>query len=185
MAVTVEAFLADAYLAGTFAGTSAGVHGLLDAGSVIELRDVATVTLEHLSDGRAERAPTGSVATDEILFAAIPLDPDAPLIHHVYYTVKLSLGPYEIVGEMAMFPGFDPGRALTRPASDFIDLMKSEVTIATPSGPLEHAFDLLSVNRFAVEKVVCEVDVTFWFPGAEQEPTADEGPQSPPLTRPP
>ena len=184
MAVSVEAFLAEAYLAGTFAGTSAEVHKLLDAGSVIELRDVALVTLDHLADGAAERAPVGTVATDEILFAAIPPDPDAPLIHHVYYTVKLSLGPYEILGEMAMFPGFDPGRALTRPASDFIDLMNAEVTIATPSGALEHAFDLLSVNRFAVEKVDCEVDVTFWFPGAEQAPTPDEGPQSPPLQRP-
>jgi len=185
MAVSVEAFLAEAYLAGTFAGTSAEVHKLLDAGSVIELRDVALVTLDHLADGTAERAPAGSVATDEILFMAIPPDPDAPLIHHVYYTVKLSLGPYEVLGEMAIFPGFDPGRALTRPASDFIDLQNAEVTIATPSGAIEHTFGLLSVNRFAAERVVCEVDVTFWFPGAEQEPTADEGPQSPPMQRPP
>jgi len=184
MAVPLEAFLADAYLAGTFAGTHAELHDLLAAGSVLELRDVTLVALDQLADGTPPAALAGSLAPDEILFAALPPDPEAPLIHRVYYTVKLGLGPYEVVGEMALVPGFDPGRALTRPASDFIDLRDTEVRIATASGGLEHTFELLSVNRFAVERVECEIDVTFWFPGAEQEPTSAEGPQSPPLQRP-
>ena len=185
MAVALEAFLADAYLAGTFAGTHAELHESLAAGSVLELGDVSLLALDQLAEGTPEHSLTGSVDPDEILFAGLPLDPDAPIIHRVYYTVKLALGPYEVVGEMAIVPGFDPGRALTRPASDFVDLQDTEVRITTPSGGLEHTFEFLVVNRFAVERVECEIDVTFWFPGAEQAPTADEGPQSPPMQRPP
>jgi hypothetical protein len=174
LAAPVEAFLADVYVSGTYEGTPAELHGLLDGGSLVELTDVALVPIAELTDGTAEHAPTGSIAADEVLLAALPHDPDAPHIHRVYYTVDLDVGLYAVTGEMAMLPGFDPGRALTRPASDFIDLREAEVRIATPSGAVEQAYEHLVVNRFAVEHVACEIDVTFWFPGATQELPPEE-----------
>jgi hypothetical protein len=169
LAAPIEAFLADVYLSGTYEGTPAELHGLLDGGSLVELTDVALIPIVQLTEGTAEHAPTGSIAADEVLLAALPHDPDAPHIHRVYYTVDLDVGPYAVTGEMAMLPGFDPGRALTRPASDFIDLREAEVRIATPSGAVDQAYEHLVVNRFAVERVGCDIDVTFWFPGATQE----------------
>jgi hypothetical protein len=174
LAAPVEAFLADVYVSGTYEGTPAELHGLLDGGSLVELTDVALVPIAELTDGTAEHASTGSIAADEVLLAALPHDPDAPHIHRVYYTVDLDVGLYAVTGEMAMLPGFDPGRALTRPASDFIDLREAEVRIATPSGAVEQAYEHLVVNRFAVEHVACEIDVTFWFPGATQELPPEE-----------
>jgi hypothetical protein len=169
LAAPIEAFLADVYVSGTYDGTPAELHGLLDGGSPVELTEVAVIPIVELTAGTPEHAPTGSIAADEILLAAVPHDPDAPHIHRVYYTVDLAVGPYEVTGEMAMLPGFDPGRALTRPASDFIDLHEVEVRIATPSGTVEQSYEHLVVNRFAVEHVDCEIDMTFWFPGATQQ----------------
>jgi hypothetical protein len=170
----VEAFLAEAYVSGTYEGTTAELHGLLDGGLVVELTDVALIPIARLTDGTAEHSPTGSIAADEVLLAALPHDPDAPHIHRVYYTVDLTVGAYTVTGEMAMLPGFDPDRALTRPASDFIDLREAEVRIATPAGEVEQAYEHLVVNRFAVERVACDIDVTFWFPGATQELPPEE-----------
>ncbi len=174
MAVSVEAFMPDAYLAGTFAGTSAALREQLDQGSSVELSDVTLVPLVGMAEGIAEHAPVGSMTPGDLCMAALPVDPDAPHIHRVYYTVDLGLGPYSVVGDMAMLPGFDPGRALTRPATEFVELFGAEVRIATPSEEIVQAYDHLSVNRFAVERVSCEVDVTFWFPGATQELPAEE-----------
>jgi hypothetical protein len=169
LAAPVEAFLADVYVSGTYEGTPAELHGLLDGGSLVELAEVDLIPIVELTDGTPEHAPTGSIAADEILLAALPHDPDALHVHRVYYTVDLDVGLYAVTGEMAMLPGFDPGRALTRPASDFIDLREAEVRIATPSGAVEQAYEHLVVNRFAVEHVACEIDVTVWVPGATQE----------------
>jgi hypothetical protein len=174
MAVPLEAFLAATYLAGSFEGSVAELRSLLDAGSVVELSDVTVVAIADLAAGAAERSPVGSLAAGEVLLAALPLDPDAPLIHKVNYPVELALGPYTVAGMISMFPGFDPTRALTRPQSDFMDMHDAEVAIQTAGDDLVQPYDTLVVNRFAVERIRAEIDMTFWFPGAEQEPIAEE-----------
>jgi hypothetical protein len=179
MSVALEAFLADLYLAGTFEGDPEQLRGLLEAGAVVRLSDLTLVPLAELTTGTPERSEVGSVAADEILLAAPPPDTVAQTIHKVVYPVELTVGPYEVTGQLALLPGFDPGRALTRPSSYFMDLRDAIVHIrAVGDGEaIDQPYELLSVNRFAVERVACEIDVTFWFPGAEQELTAEE--QSP------
>jgi hypothetical protein len=174
MTVPLEAFLADLYLAATFEGAPEELRGLLDAGALVPLREVTLVALADLAGGAPERSAVGSVSADEVLLAALPPEPVAQSIHRVRYPLELWLGPYHVTGEMAILPGFDPGRALTRPASYFIELRQAEVHIETGGGGLDQPYELLSVNRFAVERVVAEIDVTFWFPGAEQELTVEE-----------
>lgn len=174
MAVPLEVFLPGTYLAGSFDGSAAELRSLLDAGSVVELSDVTSVAIAALAADAAERAPVGSVAPVEVCLAAVPLDPDAPRIHKVNYPVELAIGPYTIVGMISMFPGFDPTRALTRPQSDFIDVHDAEVTIKTNGDELVQPYETLVVNRFGVERVTAEIDMTFWFPGAEQELPAGE-----------
>jgi hypothetical protein len=174
MAVTLECFLGDSYLAGSFTGSHAQCRAVLDAGTTMDLDDVTLVALRELEAGTAERAPTGSVGADDILILALPRDPEAPQIHSVHYPVTLSLGPYTVSGDLSMFPGFDPARALTRPSSDFVDIHGATVTIATPTGEIDQPYEEVAVNRFAVERVVSDIDMTFWFPGAEQELLIEE-----------
>lgn len=174
MAVPLEAFLADLYLAGTYEGTAEELRGLLDAGAVVQLVDLTLVPLTELTTGAPERSDVGSVAADEILLATLPPEPVAQSVHRVHYPIEIGLGPYTVTGQMAVLPGFDPGRALTRPASYFIELRDAVVHIATAEGGLDQPYDFLSVNRFAVERVVAEIEVTFWFPGAEQPPVAED-----------
>jgi hypothetical protein len=147
---------------------------VLDAGSTVDLDDVTLVALAELEAGNAERSPTGSVGSDQIMIVALPRDPDAPQVHKVHYPVTLTVGPYTVSGDLTMFPGFDPARALTRPTSDFIDIHDASVRIATPGGEMEQPYDEIAVNRFAVERIVADIDMTFWFPGAEQEPPEEE-----------
>lgn len=175
MTVPLEAFLADLYLAGTFEGEPAELRSLLDGGAVVRLADITLVPLAELTAGNAERSEVGSVAADEILLAALPPDEVAQSIHKVPYPVELTVGPYEVRGQIALLPGFDPGRALTRPATYFMELSDTVVHIAAgDGGGLDQPYDLLSVNRFAVEQVSCEIDLRFWFPGAEQELPPEE-----------
>jgi hypothetical protein len=173
MGVPLEAFLGDSYVAGSFPGSHSECRAALDGDSV-DLSDVTFVALADLEAGNAERSPTGSVGPDQILIVALPRDPEAPHVHKVHFPVTLTLGPYEVRGELTMFPGFDPARALTRPSSDFIDIHDAQVRITTEAGEVEQPYEEVCVNRFAVERVVAEIDMTFWFPGAEQEPIAEE-----------
>jgi hypothetical protein len=174
MTVPLEAFLGETYLAGSFSGTHSECRAVLDSGSVVDLDEITLVALAELEAGNAERSPTGSVGSDEIMILALPRDPDAPHVHKVHFPVRLTIGPYVVTGELTMFPGFDPARALTRPTSDFIDIHDAIVRIATPTGEIEQPYDEVAVNRFAVEHIVSEIDMTFWFPGAEQELLTEE-----------
>lgn len=173
MAAPIEAFLADVYLAGSFEGTPAELRRLLDSGAPVDVRQATVLRVPDLPGGPSERQASMTLVPDEMLLVSAPHDPDAPTIHYNYYIVDLSLGPYQVFGEMAVLPGFDPGRALTRPGSSFVDLRNAELRISTSSGSLEQSYERLYVNRFAVERVVSDMELGFWFPGAAQELTAE------------
>ena len=174
VAVPLEAFLGDTYVAGNFTGSFAECRAVLDMGSTVDLDDVTLVALAELEAGNAERSPTGSVGSDEIMIVALPREPGAPQVHKVHYPVTLTLGPYTVSGELTLFPGFDPARALTRPTGDFIDIHDASVRIATATGEIDQPYEEVAVNRFAVERIVADIDMRFWFPGAEQELVAEE-----------
>ena len=96
-------------------------------------------------------------------------DPGSP-VHATWHRIRLEVGPYEVEGEMPTLPGFDPGRALTRPTGEFV-LLK-DVRIAPRGGgdaavsggaPVGHH---ALVNRYGVESVACDLMLGFFFPGA-------------------
>ena len=64
-------------------------------------------------------------------------------------------------------PGFDPARALARPTGSFVLLDHVELALASdPDGPsIEHG--LAWVNRYVVERVESDLELGFFFPGAE------------------
>ena len=75
-------------------------------------------------------------------------------------------GPYTLEGELATLPGFDPGRALTRPSGEFVLLRDVRLSVrdrvrdaGAPSA--HHAL----VNRYAVERVERRPDARVLLPG--------------------
>jgi hypothetical protein len=138
------------------------------------LRDV----LEAGGDLRVERAtwqPHGSatarqagelvIAIDDILVAIGDDDPTIP-VHASWHQLELDVPPYRLTGELPTLPGYDPGRALTRPTGTFVTLRDVEAGAVAGIGgsrPLAH---VALVNRYAVERVSADLMLGFYFPGA-------------------
>ncbi|HET7678405.1 MAG TPA: hypothetical protein VFK38_11210 [Candidatus Limnocylindrales bacterium] len=119
--------------------------------------------LGAFAGGPAERV-SGVLEVDDMLLVAAPLDTPAP-VHAAWHRLRLAVGPYEVEGELATMPGFDPGRALARPGGTFVLLAQVRVALGGDGPIAEHAFAW--VNRYAVERVTADIDLAHYFPGAE------------------
>ena len=112
-----------------------------------------------------------AIAVDDVLIASDPND-DEPPIYAMWHPVLLELGPYQVRGELPTLPGFDPGRALTRPSGTFLRLRDVRVEIRDrPDLMAEHPAAL--VSRYGVERVRAGLDLGYFFPGATIEDAAD------------
>jgi hypothetical protein len=153
--------------------TEGMTRGLLArAGHLREALDASDeVLLERASwQGPDDPAPgsVGSVtiAVDDIVVAVTDGDPTIP-VHAVWHPVHLEAGSYLVDAEIPTMPGFDPGRALTRPTGSFVVLrdVRMRRTDSSIWPPLAIAEAL--VNRYVVELVEAELPLEFLFPGAE------------------
>lgn len=119
-------------------------------------------------DGPARAAGDVSIPIDDVFVAVADDDPAIP-IHASWHGIRVELGPYVLEGEMPTLPGFDPGRALTRPTGEFVLLrdvslgLRSDADPPPPLTPLGHH---ALVNRYVVETVACDLMLGFFFPGA-------------------
>ncbi len=160
--------------------TATGVRrGTVDAdgrlGDLLETLDQVRVTggvIVPLDGSPATPDPSGgtNVPTDELLIVVAP--PETPMpVHPAWHDVVLRAGPYVVVGRMPTMPGFDPARALARPTGTFVLLgnVRLTLTAAPTSGAVEHA--LAWVNRYVVERVEADIELGFFFPGAESKVT--------------
>jgi len=156
--------------------TSEGVRrGVADGdarlGDIIELEPQLHVTGGHLAplDGSSPQVdPTAGVilSTDDLFVVVAP--PDTPIpVHPAWHDVTLICGPYLIKGRMPTMPGFDPARALARPTGTFVLLDHVTLSLVNlpEGGSIEHA--LAWVNRYVVERVESDLELGFFFPGAE------------------
>jgi hypothetical protein len=140
-------------------------------GDLIELERELQVTSGHLAplDGSSPIPdPPGGItlATDDLLVVVAPAG--TPLIvHPAWHDVALVCGPYLVTGRMPTMPGFDPARALARPTGEFVllDHVRLALTTAPEGGSVEHP--LAWVNRYVVERVESDLELGFFFPGAE------------------
>ena len=111
----------DAYTAGGMAsGVLARAGHLRDA---LETDDVARPRTGHLAGARRARPAPGrrrwrSRSTTSLVAVADddPSDPGP----RPWHPIHLEAGPYRLDGELPTMPGFDPGRALTRPTGEFV-----------------------------------------------------------------
>lgn len=158
--VQIEAFTAGGIASGAVAPPWSPHDDLESEGPV----DLDGVTWYPLASGAAENRGRVHLEADEMLVLCSD-EEDLP-IHYAWHPVELDLGPYRITGELPTLPGFDPGRALSRPGGPFVLIrdVRLELVDRPDAGRVErpHAF----VNRYAVERVGADIDLGHYFPGA-------------------
>ncbi len=141
----------------------------------------------HALDGSTPH-PRGTVAIaeDDILLAVTDAVDEIP-VHAQWHAVALDVGPYRVAGQMPTMPGFDPGRAITRPTGEFVLLR--DVRIGLTAGAEDESLERAAafVNRYVVERVAADLMLGFFFPGAEMTITGGHdrvaaGVASPPAT---
>jgi hypothetical protein len=161
MPIHVDAYTAEGVASGVLARAGYLRDALEQAGD-LPLERVAWQDLEAPSP-----RPAGAltIPIDEVLIAVADDDPSIP-VHASWHAIRLEVGPYVVAGEMPTLPGYDPGRALTRPSGEFVLLR--DVRLARREAPDQvmplghHAL----INRYGVERVDADIMLGFFFPGA-------------------
>jgi hypothetical protein len=132
-------------------------------------------------DGEPQRARDLTIASDDVLIATTQDDDSIP-VHAQWHPIRLELGPYVVEGEMPTMPGFDPGRALTRPTGEFVLLRdvrlgrRDAIEAASAEFPIGHH---ALINRYVVESVSADLMLGFFFPGAEMIASDPDEPAAP------
>ncbi len=159
----VEAYTAGGVVNGTVTQQGGLRDGLDDASALVLERAV----WYPIDGGPAQRRGKTALAPDDIV--AVATDETETPIHAVWHPIVLEAGPYRISGDLPTVPGFDPGRALTRPGGAFLALrgVRIELLGRPGLGMVERATAL--VNRYMVERVSADLILGFFFPGATLE----------------
>lgn len=175
METPFEAFMADLHLAGRLVQTEAPGAGSerlperLNAGAPLDVTDLRFVAVQPGDPTETGQLSTATVDPDELLLVVPPAEAPAGYVHAAHHPVVLELGPYRVSGDLATLPGFDPGRALARPSGQFITLKDVRVEAPTADGPFVRRYAVVLVNRYTVERVWSDIDLSFFFPGARHE----------------
>lgn len=170
MAIRVDAYTSGGVASGLLAHPGA-LRDVLEADGSLSLDGVAWQGLE---DASSRPAGTISISSDDVLVAVGDDDPGIP-VHASWHHIHIESGPYTVEGDFATLPGFDPGRALTRPSGEFLLLRDVRLSVrAKPEAGValgDHAL----INRFAVERIRAELMLGFFFPGAVVDPIGSPG----------
>ncbi len=156
----------DVYASGGIAsGVLARADRFRDVLEQADRLDVERATWTPFDGSAPSAGGNVSIPVDDAVVVVSAEDPSVP-VHAVWHAVHLRAGPYVVEGELPTLPGFDPGRALTRPSGSFVHLRDVRVRLAaSPDGGVaEHAHAL--VNRYAVDEVASDLMLAFFFPGA-------------------
>ncbi len=161
MAIRVEAY--------TAAGIATGIvarHGRLrehlDAETELEIEASRWLPLDGSGESDAERL---SLSVDDLLLVVAD-EPDGIPVHAQWHTIELDAGPYHVHGELPTMPGFDPGRALTRPTGEFVLLRDARIELNDREGAGEASSAQVLVNRYTVDRIAADLMLGFFFPGA-------------------
>ncbi len=171
MPIRVDAYTNTGMAGGWLIG-AAHLREALESGQPLELNRVTWQAIENLA-----ASELGSIAFEpDDLIVVVGDDESIVPVHAVWHTVRLEAGSYRIEGELPTMPGFDPGRALTRPTGEFVLLrdVRLELIDRPDVGAVTvpHGF----VNRYTVERVEADLMLGFFFPGAEVDTSRLPGP---------
>jgi hypothetical protein len=87
-------------------------------------------------------------------------------VHAVWHDLSLEAGPYLIEGLLPTLPGLDPERALVRPSGNFILVGSARIALAADTAAGGAEYPLLWVNRYVVDRVAADLELSHYFPGA-------------------
>jgi hypothetical protein len=121
--------------------------------------------LVRLDIGAAQDVTGTALALDDLCLAVAAPDTAIPG-HLAWHDLVLTAGPWHIEGAMPTMPGFDPGRALARPQGTFVLLRDVRIGLVGQPGA-EDTVAYGWVNRYVVDRVEADIDLGFFFPGAE------------------
>jgi hypothetical protein len=165
MSIELQAYTTEGLLTGRVVADGRLIDLLTSFGSVV----VENAALTPF-DGPTRRSDGWlTVEVEELLAVVAPVETVVPF-HAVWHQLAVDVGPYRVRGELPSLPGFDPARALARPSGMFIMLGHSIVE-ARDSGKTgsvnPHGY--LWLNRYAVDAVSSDLELSFFFPGATSE----------------
>ena len=170
MAIRVDAYTSGGMASGTLARAGALREALEDDGSL----RLDAAAWQGIDDLTAQPAGSLTIPSDDVLIAIGDDDPGVP-VHAAWHHIHLESGPYVVEGDLPTLPGFDPGRALTRPSGEFLMLRDIRLSVrARPEAGVamgDHAL----INRYAVERIRADLLLGFFFPGAAVDPIGTAG----------
>jgi hypothetical protein len=170
MAIRVDAYTSGGMASGTLARPGA-LRDALEDDRALRLDEAAW---QGLDDPASRPAGSLAIPSDDVLIAVADDDPGVP-VHAAWHHVHLESGPYTVEGELATMPGFDPGRALTRPSGEFLLLRDIRLSVRARPDAGVAVGDHALVNRYAVERIRAELMLGFFFPGAAVDPIGTAG----------
>ncbi len=164
MPIKVVAYLQEGVLSGAI-DSPEHLRDLLEASDRIQVTESTWAPF----DGTLPSTPgEATIVIDDLAVAAGDEELPGP-VHAAFHAIRLEAGPYLIRGEMATLPGFDPGRALTRPTGTFVLLSDVKVSLLADANAGTASHDRALVNRYSVDRVDSDLMLGFFFPGAHIE----------------
>ena len=170
MAIRVDAYTSRGLASGVLAKPGA-LRDTLETDGTLPLDRAAW---QALGDTTTRVAGSMSIPSDDVLIAVADDDPGIP-VHAAWHRVQLESGPYTVEGELATMPGFDPGRALTRPSGEFLLLRDIRLSVRSKPEAGVALGDHALVNRYAVDRIRADLMLGFFFPGAVVDPIGTAG----------
>jgi len=141
------------------------LHDVLVANDTVAVYDYR---LTPLAPGPSGQQGSALVNVDDLLLVVAPPDTPAP-VHAAWNELTVTVGPFEVSGLLSTLPGFDPGRSLARPSSRLVLLSEVSVGLRDQPGFVVGKHSFAWVNRYDVDRVRSELELPFYFPGAERE----------------
>jgi hypothetical protein len=161
MPIHVDAYTAEGVASGVLA-RSGYLRDALEGAGDLPLERVAW---QEIDAQRSHPAGAVTIPIDEVLIAVADDDPSIP-VHASWHAIRLEVGPYIVEGEMPTLPGYDPGRALTRPTGEFVMLRDVRLALVWAPDQVMPLGHHALVNRYGVERVDADIMLGFFFPGA-------------------
>jgi hypothetical protein len=164
MSIKIVAYLQEGVLGGVLE-TPEHLRDLLESSERLQ---VTASTWTPLDGGLPTTPGEATIVIDDLALAAGDEEIAGP-VHAAFHPIRLEAGPYLIRGDLATLPGFDPGRALTRPTGTFVLLNDVKVSLLADSNAGTASHDRALVNRYSVDRVDSELMLGFFFPGAQMD----------------
>lgn len=163
MPIRVDAYMAGGVASGTV-DRAGQLRDLLETSTDLSL---AGTSWQPLDGAEAQAAGDVSVAIDDVLIVVSDDDPYLSM-HAAWHGINLVVGPYVVEGELPTLPGFDPGRALTRPSGEFVMLRDVKLGLVGDDDETV-TFPHALINRYGVDRVSADIMLGFFFPGAAMD----------------